>query len=133
MQGLITRVLMGKRIRTSLLLKGAHFLGVTGERVDVCLPLGGLRFYNEWQVCSCNGVELSSASDSATQSDDTSSRYLPLYSQRATPEALTIVLLSISVYIGAAATESPLSPKAAPHAIGANSSSIGCRKSDERP
>ena len=44
---------------------------------------------------------------------------------RATPEALNIVFLSISVYMGAAATGSPLSPKSAHHAICANSSSIG--------
>ena len=83
-------------------------------------------------MSSCNGVKLSSASDSATQSGNTSSRYLPPYSQRAAPGALTIVLLSIRVYMGAAATELPLSPTSAPRAICAKSSSIGCRKSDER-
>ena len=119
---------MGKRVRASLLLNRAHFLCTTGEGVHVCLLRGGL---NAWNVSSCNGVKPSSASDSVTQSDDTPSRYLPLYPHRATPEALTIVLLSIGVYMGAAATESPLSPKSTPHAICANSSSIGCHKSDE--
>ena len=58
MQGLITRVPMGKRIRASLLLKGARFLGLTGEGADACVPLGGLRFDKAWKVSSCNGVNL---------------------------------------------------------------------------
>ena len=49
-QGLIFRVPMRKRIRASPLLKGAHFLGPTGEEVDVCLLLGGLRFDKAWSV-----------------------------------------------------------------------------------
>ena len=90
-QGLITHVPTWKRIRASLLFKGSHCLGLTGEGVDICLQLGGSRVHTAWKASSRNGVKLSSAPDSATQSDDTPSRHLPLSSQRATPDALTII------------------------------------------
>ena len=80
-------------------------------------------------MSSCNGFKASSASDSPMQYDGIISHYLPHFSQRAAPEVLTIDLLSISVYMEAAADKSPQSAKCESHAICANSSSMGCRKS----
>ena len=57
---------MGKRIRASLVLKGARFLSLNEEGVDDFLPLDGLRFDKTCKVYSCIGVKLSSSSDSAT-------------------------------------------------------------------
>ena len=57
---------MGKRIKASLVLKGARFLSLNGEGVDDFLPLDGLRFDKTCKVYSCIGVKLSSSSDSAT-------------------------------------------------------------------
>lgn len=69
------------------------------------------------------------SASSASQSDDTPSRHFPRCSQRAMTEVFTTHLRPIDVYVATAAIGSPLSPNSTSHTIGADLSSLKCRKS----